>query len=130
MLSFVRPGCLFFRREGRDPVIPQSFLDFVGDYLEQAEFIDMPVLTGEDLHSAALAKKSSSGGLDGWGWDEIKALPLSWYVGLAWILRLVEDTGIWPDGLLDAYITMIPKTDGDSTPLGQRPLCVLPAIYR
>ena len=86
----------------------------------------MPVLTGEDLHSAALAKKSTSGGLDGWGWNELKALPLSWYVGLAWILRLVEDTGVWPDGLLDAYITLIPKTDGDSTPLGQRPLCVLP----
>ena len=90
----------------------------------------MPVLSGEDLHSAVLAKKSTSGGLDGWTWNELKALPLSWYVGLAWILRLVEDTGVWPDGLLDAYITMIPKTDGDSTPLGQRPLCVLPVVYR
>ena len=88
------------------------------------------MLTGEDLHCAVLAKKSTSGGLDGWGWNELKALPLSWYVGLAWILRLVEDTGVWPDGLLDACITMIPKTDGDSTPLGQRPLCVLPVIYR
>ena len=26
---------------------------------------------------------------------------------------------VWPDGLLDAYIAMIPKTDGDATPLGQ-----------
>ena len=25
---------------------------------------------------------------------------------------------------------MIPKTDGDATPLGQRPLCVLPVVYR
>ena len=25
---------------------------------------------------------------------------------------------------------MIPKSDGDSTPLGQRPLCVLPLVYR
>ena len=33
--------------------------------------------------------------------------------------------GVWPDGLLDAYIAMIPKTDGDATPLGQRPLSVL-----
>ena len=82
------------------------------------------------MHSAVLAKKSTSGGLDGWTWNELKALPLSWYVCLAWVLRLVEDTGVWPDGLLDAYITMIPKTDGDSTPLGQRPLCVLPVIYR
>ena len=27
-----------------------------------------------------------------------------------------EDFGIWPGGLLDAYIAMIPKTDGDATP--------------
>ena len=31
---------------------------------------------------------------------------------------------------LDAYISLIPKTDGDSTLLGQRPLCVLPIAYR
>ena len=60
----------------------------------------------------------------------MKILPLSWYVGLSWILRLIEDTGVWPDGLFDAYITMIPKVDSDSTPLGQRPLFVLPVIYR
>ena len=34
------------------------------------------------------------------------------------------------DGLLDAYVTMIPKSDGDTTPLGQRTLCVLPVVYR
>ena len=37
---------------------------------------------------------------------------------------------MWPDGLLDANISMIPKTDGDATPLGQRPLCLLPIAYR
>ena len=42
----------------------------------------------------------------------------------------VEDLGVWPDGLLDASVTMIPKTDGDSTPLGQRPLSVLLVVYR
>ena len=35
---------------------------------------------------------------------------------LARILVKVEDLGVWPDGLLDAYIAMIPKTDGDATP--------------
>ena len=35
---------------------------------------------------------------------------------LAILLELVETSGIWPQGLLDAYIAMIPKTDGDSTP--------------
>ena len=42
-------------------------MDFVGDFIEQATIIDMLVLTGEDLHSAVRAKKSTSGGLDGGG---------------------------------------------------------------
>ena len=57
-----------------------------------------------------------------------KVLPVSWFDELARILTLVEDTGVWPDELLDAYIVMIPKTDGDATPLGQRPLSVLPVL--
>ena len=32
--------------------------------------------------------------------------------------------------MLDAYVAMIPKSGGDATPLGQRPLCVLPVVYR
>ena len=67
-------------------------------------------------------KGATAGSLDGWGWKELKVLPVSWFDQLARILTLVEDHGVWPDGLLDAYITMIPKTDGDATPLGQRPL--------
>ena len=38
--------------------------------------------------------------------------------------------GFWPEGLLDAYIAMIPKTDGDATPLGQRLLSVLLVVHR
>ena len=60
----------------------------------------------------------------------MKVLPVSWYDELARILTKVEGTGVWPDGLLDAYIAMIPKSDGDATPLGQRPLSVLPVVYR
>ena len=75
-------------------------------------------------------KSSTAGGLDGWGWRELKVFPVSWYDELARILSKVEDFGVWPDGLLDAYIAMIPKTDGDATPLGQRPLSVLPIVYR
>ena len=57
-------------------------------------------------------------------------MPVSWYDVLARILTKVENTGVWPDGLLDAYITMFPKNDGDATSLGQRPLSVLPVVYR
>ena len=57
-------------------------------------------------------------------------LPVSWFDGLARMLSCVEDFRIWPDGLLDAYIAMIPKVDGDATPLGQRPLSVLLVVCR
>ena len=63
--------------------------------------------------------------MDGWGWRELKVLPVAWFDGLAKILTRVEEIGVWPDGLLDAYITMIPKVDGDATPLGQRPLTMV-----
>ena len=75
-------------------------------------------------------KGAAAGSLDGWSWRELKALPVSWFDELARILTKVEDIGVWPDGLLDAYIAVIPKTDGDATPLGQRPLSVLPIVYR
>ena len=73
------------------------------------------------------AKKSTAGGLDGWAWNEIKALPLPWFSGLDILLELV---GVWPQGLLDAFFAIIPEADGDSTTLGQRPLSVLPVVYR
>ena len=64
------------------------------------------------------------------GLEELKVLPVSWFDELARILSKVEDLGVWPDGLLDAHIAMIPKSDGDATPLGQRPLSVVPVVYR
>ena len=74
-------------------------------------------------------KSVTAGSLDGWGWRELKVLPTPWFDGLARILSLVEDTSVWPDGLLDAYIAMIPKTDGDATPLVSEPLvCFLLCI--
>ena len=82
------------------------------------------------MQEVAGAKKSTAGGLDGWAWNEIKALPLPWFSGLAILQDLVETSGVCPQGLLDAYIAMIPKADGDSAPLGQRPLSVLLVVYR
>ena len=82
------------------------------------------------MQEVARAKESTAGGLDGWAWNEVKALPLPWLSGLSILLELVETTGIWPQRLLDASFAMIPKADGDSTPLGQRPLSVLPVVKR
>ena len=49
-------------------------------------------------------------------------------LGLATLLNMEEATAVWPQGLLDACFAMIPKVDGGSTPLGQRPLDVLPVF--
>ena len=129
MLSSAKLGCFFFCRSGHLVVTPDQFLDFVGHLLPQEPYLDLPRIMGRDLQEVARAQKSSAGRLDGWAWNEIQALPLPWFSGLAILLDLVETTGTWPQGLLDAYIAMIPKADGDSTPLGQRPLSVLSVVY-
>ena len=87
-------------------------------------------LTGEMVADVVRRKGVTAGSLDGWGWRELNALPVAWYDGLARILTKVEEIGVWPDGFLDAYIAIIPNADGDATPLGQRPLGVLPVVYR
>ena len=104
--------------------------EVAGGWLPVLDVFRLPPLTGDVLAEVVGKKKSTAGGLDGWGWRELKALPLPWFDGLARILRLVEETGIWPDGLLDAYVALIPKSGGDATLLGQRPLCVLPVVHR
>ena len=92
--------------------------------------VSLPHLIGEVLAEVVHRKSATAGSLDGWGWREMKFLPVSWFDGLARILTKVEETGTWPEGLLDAYIAMIHETDGDATPLGQRPQSVLPVVYR
>ena len=64
------------------------------------------------------------------GWQDLKAFLVSWFDWLAVVLSRVELDGVLQDGMPDAYIAMIPKADGDATPVGQRPLCVLPVVYR
>ena len=62
---------------------------------------------------------------------KFKALPLPWFSGLAiffWNWLRPPGSGHSVSWML--FFAMIPKADGDSTPLGQRPLSVLPVVYR
>ena len=120
----------YFCRSGQRETSLDEFGFEVDGWLPLLPEVHLPRLTGQLLADVVHRKGVSAGGLDGWDWREFKVLPVSWFDGLARILSKVEDLGVWPDGLLYAYITMIPKTDGDSTPLGQRPLSVLPIVYR
>ena len=120
----------YFCRSGQRETSLDEFGFEVDGWLPLLPEVQLPRLTGQMLFDVVHRKSLSAGGLGGWGWRELKVLPVSWYDGLARILTKVEELGVWPDGLLDASITMIPKSDGDATPLGQRPLTVLPVVYR
>ena len=71
----------FFCRSGHPVVTLDQFLDFVGPLLPQELYQDLPRITGRDLQEVARAKKSTAGGLDGWAWNEITALPLPFWSG-------------------------------------------------
>ena len=102
----------------------------VGGWLPFLGEVDFPPLSGLEPYDTVQHKKPSAGSLDGWGWRDLKDLPVSWFDWLAEILSRVELDGVWPDGLLDADIAMIPKADGDAASTGQRPWCVLPVVHR
>ena len=55
--------------------------DDILHHLPLEAFLDLPILTGEELYDVAMAKKSSGGGLNGWAWNEVKALSL--HLGLS-----------------------------------------------
>ena len=120
----------YFCRADRGAACEDAFIREAGGWLPRLPEINLPPLTGQMLYDAVAGKYASAGSLDGWNWRELKALPVCWFDGLAAILRLTEETGSWPEGLLDAYMVMIPKAEGNATPLGQRPLSVLPVFYR
>ena len=83
-----------------------------------------------DYVEQLFVKKNTAGRLDVWARNEIKALSLSWFVGLASVLHQIEALGRRTQGLLDANISMLPEAEGDSTPLDLRPPCVLPVVHR
>ena len=120
----------YFCRSGQRDTSLEEFSFEIKGWLPLLPVFELPRLTGQMLADVVLRKSATAGSLDGWRWRELKFLPVSWFDELARILTSVEDTGVWPDGLLDAYIAMIPKTGGDATPLGQQPLSVLPVVYR
>ena len=74
-------------------VTVDQFLAFVHPFSAQEAVIDLPRITGQDLLDVARALRSTAGGLDGWGWNDVKALPLPWFSGLAVLLNMVELAG-------------------------------------
>ena len=103
---------------------PALSAEEVDGWLPLLSVISLPHLTGEMLADVVRRKGATAGSLDGWGWRDMKVLPVvAWFDGPARVRSMVEEIGVWPEGLLDACIAMIPKADGDATPLGQSVEC-------
>ena len=96
----------YFCRSGQRDTSLEEFSFEVEGWLPLLPVFDLPRLTGQMLSDVVHRKSATAGSLDGWGWRELKVLPVSWFDELARILTFVEDTGVWPDGLLDACIAM------------------------
>ena len=68
-------------------------------------------------------------GLDHWTVPQLKRLPDVAWESLAVIVSFAEAQGAMPAGLRGAKLVFLPKGKG-SAPLKQRPIGVLPLIYR
>ena len=101
MLSFCEACMPYFCRSGHPVVTVDQFLDFVDPFFPQEPVQDLPTVTGQDLFEVAEAKTSLLLGawMDGLGTKSRHCSLPGWLFGLA-------------TELLDAYIAMIPKTDG------------------
>ena len=97
----------YFCRSGQREASLEEFDSEVEGWLPLLPEVSLPCLTGQMLADVVRGKGATAGSLDGWGWRELKVLPVSWYDGLARILTAVEDTSI--------YIP--PWAGGDSQPV-------------
>ena len=48
----------------------------VGGWLPSSGEVHLPVISGDMLHEVVRKKGLTAGGLDGWGWTDLKALAL------------------------------------------------------
>ena len=83
----------YFSRYSRGSADLDDFSQVVaGGWLPMLDVFHLPPLTGDVLVDVVRKKKSTAGGLDGWGWKELKALPLGLMVLLGffvWLRRRV-----------------------------------------
>ena len=70
-------------------------------------------------------------GPDGWAGEDLRLWPSTLVSGLASLLRAVEATGRWPQGLRAADVVLLPKPGGSvDEALQRRPTTLLPTVCR
>ena len=111
-----------------------AFLAQFGQHIRTSPLHCSP-LSGDMLREAVLRSSLSAPGLDGWSFSALRALVSGCpkiFDELAVLLRLVEDSGVWPQSFVTASVSLIPKDPDIAAPLPSelRPLTILSAVYR
>ena len=83
-----------FCRSGQREASLDEFNFVVDGWLPLLPEVHLPRLTCQMLADVVQRKGVTAASLDGWGWRELKVLPLSWYDELVRILTKVEDVGV------------------------------------
>ena len=91
----------FFCRGDRGNADLEAFRTVAEELTPLIGEVRLPPLSGDMLYEVVPEKKPTAGSLDGWGWREIKVLPVALFDRLTSIFTLVQEEGVWPDGLLD-----------------------------
>ena len=69
----------YFCRSGQRDTSLEEFSFEVEGWLPVLPVVDLPRLTGQMLFDVVHRKGATAGSLDGWGWRELKVLPVSWF---------------------------------------------------
>ena len=133
MLGLIRGAWMpFFRKyDGSQEPDVEEFLDRYRSVLDAAvSTMRVTELTVADvrLTLARMAAESATNS-DGLTVRELQALPDSLLELFVGFLNLVEEVGEWPEQLLVAMVSLIPKGEG-SSPLDLRPISILAVAYR
>ena len=79
----------YFCRSGQREASFEEFALEVDGWLPLLPVVSLPQLTGQMLADVVQREGVTAGSLDGWGWRELKVLPVSWHDDLARILAKV-----------------------------------------
>ena len=79
--EFQKAWLPYFCRSGQRETSLDEFGFEVNGWLPLLPEVHLPRLTGQMLADVVHRKGVTAGSLDGWGWRELKVLPVSWYDG-------------------------------------------------
>ena len=100
-----RKGLASLLSSGQREASLDEFDREVDGWLPLLPVISLPELTGEMPADVVQRKSATAGSLDGWGWRELKVLPVSCYAELVAFFPRLKTLGF---GLMGCWMLTLP----------------------